>query len=95
MDAVVKEGLTRFAAKHLSSSDACQLIEDRVYASLSTRSWPKPLKFPAPVRFEVELASPERSSDFIGRTGVEVLDPRRVAASGGSFWEAWDHFWPR
>jgi D-amino peptidase len=95
VDAVVKEGLTRFAARHLPASDACQLIEDRVHEALSKRVWPKPLKFPAPVRFEVELASPERANEYVGKTGVEVLDPRRVVSKGNSFWEAWDYFWMR
>ncbi|HLJ57025.1 MAG TPA: M55 family metallopeptidase, partial [Chthonomonadaceae bacterium] len=91
----VKIGLTRFSAVHLSASDACERIESQVEACLTARNWPKPLVFAPPVRFEVELASPERVSEFAGRTGVEVLDPRRVASTGDTFWEAWDHFWPR
>jgi D-amino peptidase len=95
VQAPVKEGLTRFSAKHLAASEACELIEERVYDSLSKRAWPKPLKFTPPVRFEVELASPERVNEFAGKPGVEVLDPRRVVSTAPSFWEAWDHFWPK
>lgn len=93
--APVKEGLSRFAAIHLAGPEACELIENRVYMALTTRSFPKPLRFADPVRFEVELASPERINEFIGKPGVEALDPRRVLATGATFWEAWDRFWPR
>jgi D-amino peptidase len=93
--APVKEGLTRFSAKHLASSEACAMIEDHVCHALTNRPWPKPLKFTPPVRFEVELASAERSTEFLGKPGVEVLNPRRVVATGETFWEAWDRFWPR
>jgi D-amino peptidase len=95
VDAPVKEGLSRFAAKHLAASEACGLIEARIHEALINRNWPKPLKFPPPVTFEVELASPERVNEFAGKPGVEVLDPRRVASTGTTFWEAWDHFWPK
>ena len=95
VEAPVKVGLTRFSAKHLAAAESCDLIEERVYESLTKRNWPKPLKFSPPVRFEVELASPERVDEFAGRPGVEVVDPRRVAATGDTFWEAWDRFWPR
>src|SRR5205807_1395762 len=83
-----------FVGAH-AMAEACEKIEAGVHESLSSRNWPKPLKFTPPVRFEVELASPERANEFAGRIGVEVLDPRRVVATGDTFWEAWDHFWPR
>src|SRR5438067_372929 len=49
VEAQVKEALGRYSARHLPASDACALIEGRVYAALASRNWPKPLKFPPPV----------------------------------------------
>src|SRR2546421_721826 len=47
--APVKVGLTRFSAKHLAATEACEKIEAGVLESLTERNWPKPLKFAAPV----------------------------------------------
>jgi D-amino peptidase len=94
--APVKVGLGRYAARNLAPHDACALIEARVQEALEHRDrWPKPLTFDAPVTFNVELHTPDRAAAFQGRTGVEVVGPRTVRASGATFWEAWDHFWYR
>ncbi len=93
--APVKVGLGRYSARHMPAVDACALIEGRVYSALARHDWPKPLKFTAPVSFEVELATPDRANDFMGKTGVEVVNPRLVASRAESFWQAWDQFWPK
>lgn len=91
--APVKVGLGRYTARHLPAVDACALIEGRVYSALTARDWPAPLKFSAPVEFSVELATPDRSTDFQGKPGVEVINPRLVASRADTFWQAWDQFW--
>lgn len=94
--APVKEGLGRFAARNMAAADACALIEEKVESALRNRAkWPKPLVFEAPVTFKVELATTDRANAFLGRTGVEVVGPRTVQATGKTFWEAWDAFWYR
>jgi D-amino peptidase len=94
--AQVKVGLGRFSARNMAPADACDLIESRVEEALRNRDrWPAPLKFDAPVTFNVELATPDRASSYHGRAGVEVTGPRTVRASGKNFWEAWDKFWYR
>ena len=93
VEAPVKIGLGRYSARHLPSNDACSLIEGRVYGALTRREWPQPLKFPSPVAFTVELATPDRVTDFMGRPGVEVVNPRLVVSRADSFWKAWDQFW--
>ena len=91
--APVKIGLTRFSARHKPANDACSLIEGRVYSALTMRNWPKPLKFPGPVEFKVELASPDRASEWAGKPDVEIVNPRLVVSRGETFWQAWDQFW--
>lgn len=95
VEAPVKTGLGRYAARHMPSGDACALIEGRVYGALSNRRWPRPLKFDPPVAFTVELATPDRAAEFAGRQGVEIANPRLVVSRGGSFWQAWSQFWSR
>src|SRR5205085_12579502 len=94
--APVKVGLGRFAAKNMAPADACDLIESRIEQCLRSRSnWPKPLTFDAPVTLKVELATTDRAAAFMGRTGVEIVGPRTVQATGRTFWDAWDAFWYR
>jgi D-amino peptidase len=93
--AAVKVGLGRYSSRHLPATDACALIEGRVYSALAGRNWPAPLKFAAPVSFAVELATPDRANDFMGKPGVTVENPRLVVSRAESFWQAWDQFWYR
>src|SRR5579875_4007965 len=93
--AQVKKGLGRFSSINMAPRDACSLIQMRVAQALSMRNWPKPLKFEAPVTFKVELATPDRASDFIGRSGVRIEGPRTVLSTADTFWQAWDQFWYR
>lgn len=94
--APVKTGLGRFGARHLAPADARALIEARATEALRNRAaWPKPLTFAPPVTFQVELATPDRAASFHGRTGVEIVGPRTVRATGENFWQAWDAFWYR
>ena len=93
VEAPVKVGIDRYSARHLAGPAACALIEGGVYNALTLRHFPKPLKFTAPVEFAVELATPDRAADFVGRPGVEQTGPRRVVSRSSSFWGAWDQFW--
>src|SRR5579884_2829827 len=93
--AQVKTGLGRFSSVNMAPRDACALIEMRVAQAVSLKRWPKPLKFSSPVTFRVELATPDRVSDFAGRTGVKVEGPRTVSSTADNFWQAWDQFWYR
>lgn len=92
----VKKSLSRYAARCLAPSDACQLIEAGVEKALKDRAnWPKPLKFTSPLELKVELASPDKSNVFEGRLGCEVLNPLLVTTKGDNFWQVWDRFWYR
>ena len=93
--APVKEGLGRYSARTLNHADACEMIEARVKQALTTRDWPAPYKPASPVTFTVELAAPDHALAFAGRTGVEIVDARKVVARGDTFWELWDRFWYR
>ncbi len=92
--ASVKTGLGRYSARHKPANDACALIEGQVYSSITLHNWPLPLKFSGPVTFAVELSTPDRANDFMGRNGVEIVNPRLIHSIAPTFWQAWDQFWP-
>lgn len=89
----VKTGMGRYAARHLPSSDACARIEAGTYTALTRNQFPKPLKFPPPVSFTVELATSDRANEFQSRAGVELVNPRIIVSTGETFWKAWTQFW--
>src|SRR5438067_2121142 len=93
--APVKTGLGRFSSRNMAPRDACTLIQMRVSQALSMRNWPKPYKVSSPATFKVELASPDRVNDFMGRTGVTIEGSRTVVSTAATFWQAWDQFWYR
>jgi D-amino peptidase len=93
--APVKMGLGRFSARNMAPKDACALIEMGSAQALSMRNWPKPYKVAGPVTFKVELATPDRVSDFVGRKGVRIEGARTVISTADNFWQAWDQFWYR
>ncbi|MDE2125865.1 MAG: M55 family metallopeptidase [Armatimonadetes bacterium] len=93
VEAPVKVGIDRYSARHLSGSAACDLIEERVANALTLHHFPKPLKFGSPVEFAVELATPDRAADFVGKPGVEQTGARTVVSRSTTFWGAWDQFW--
>lgn len=92
--APVKRSLHRFAADTLCHQEACSLIEEGVASALSVKRFPRAWKVAAPVEFKVQLASTEKGDNFINRRGVELVEDRVIVSRGGSFWEAWDQFWP-
>jgi len=92
--APVKKGLGRYSARHLPPAEARAIIESGARDAVARRpKWPSPLRFTAPVTFQVELTTPDRAEAYRGRAGVEVVGPRTVRATGENFWQAWDAFW--
>lgn len=96
VQAPVKRGLGRYAARCLAPKDACDLIENGVMTALrNPEQWPKPYKTPTPAEFKVELFMPDHSVPYRGKTGVEVVDPRTVVSRAENAWLAWDQFFRR
>jgi D-amino peptidase len=92
--APVKKGITRTCARCLPPSDAQALIENRVAEALGgSRQHPAPAKPSLPVELKVELTSPDKMADFMGKCGCEMVDARTIASRGDSFWKVWDQFW--
>lgn len=93
--AEVKRGITRYSAACLPPAQSLRLIEDGVCEALSRSmsEMPKPFVPRAPMTLRVELTSPDKVKDYIGRAGIEIVGPREVEARGRSFWDLWNRFW--
>jgi len=93
--AEVKRGITRYSAACLPPAQSLKLIEEGVCTALSrsVADMPPPYQPRAPMTLRVELTSPDKLKDYLGRTGINVVGPREVEARGRSFWELWDRFW--
>lgn len=95
MPAVVKWGQGRYAARCLPLLVSRALIEQRVTESLQPENL-KRLKVynPKPAVLKVELATPDRANQYMGKIGIEIQGARTVVSRGEDFWQAWDQFWP-
>lgn len=90
-----KRSLSRFAIRSLAPADACAKIELAAAEAILRRHRVRPFKPATPTTLTVELATPDRAAEFLGRTGVERAGDRRLIARGDDFYQAWDRFWHR
>jgi hypothetical protein len=74
---------------------ARELIEGKVAESLRARNLKRLRVFnPRPVMLKVELATPDRANQYMGKVGIEISGARTVISRGEDCWQAWDQFWP-
>jgi D-amino peptidase len=85
----VKQALGRFAARHLSPARACREIQAAAQEAVGARA-DAPVYDPgAPCTIEVQLAAPDHAEPYRSREGVELTDPRTVAITAPTWWQAW------
>ena len=75
--AIVKKGISRYAAQCLSPSKACQIIKDTASKALDRLAEIKPYKVPKPV-FEIEFVSVEIADLASTLTGIERVNPHTI-----------------
>jgi D-amino peptidase len=91
--AAVKKGLTRYSARQIPPLRARQMIEDGAKQSLRNLKATKPYVPAKPTTITIELASVEKAADFMGRYGVELVEPLKAVSRGKDWMEAWDQIW--
>ena len=92
---VTKWGIGRYSARHRAPVTVRVEIEAKVAAALGAAHLQSLRVFnPRPAVLKVELATPDRAAQYMGRTGVEIQGSRTVISRGEHFWQAWDQFWP-
>jgi D-amino peptidase len=95
VEAPVKVGLGRYAARSLAPADACDLIEAKAKEALSDLSRVKPYKPDEPATVRFELATAEDAKRYLSHPAVVREGDRAVVSRAGTFKEAWDQIWNR
>lgn len=85
----VKRGLGRFSARHLSPVKARELIETAARQALGDLASAPVYEPGAPCTIEVELATPDDADVYRHREGVTLQDPRTIAITAPTWWDAW------
>lgn len=89
----VKKGLSRYSARNIPPIRARQMIEDGVRRALSDRHWPKPYVPGAPTTITIDLSTVDTANQFMGRPGVEIVEPLKVISRGQNWMQAWNQIW--
>lgn len=89
----VKRGLSRHSARNVPPKIARQMIEDGARIALSSPIRTTPYVPAQPTTISVDLGSVDSTADFMGRAGVEIVDPLRVVSRGADWMTAWNQIW--
>jgi D-amino peptidase len=89
----VKKGLTRYSARNIPPVRARKMIEDGVYKALTTPIKVKPYVPRRPTTITIDLSTVDSASQFMGRHGVQIVEPLKVVSKGKDWMQAWDQIW--
>ncbi len=89
----VKRGLGRYSARQLPALRARELIEEGAARALKDLRAVKPYDPGRPCEIEVEFAVPDALDEHRNKTGVEILDSRRLVSRADDWWTAWKQFY--
>jgi D-amino peptidase len=89
----VKESFGRFSARNLPPEKARQLIEDGAAKALSDLDAVAPYDPGSPCEIRVEYATPDLTTKFAYRHGIEIVDPRTIVSRAETWLEAWRQFY--
>ena len=89
----VKHGLSRYSARNLPPMKARQLIEEGVARALGRPGRVKPYVPAKPTTITIELSTVDSAAQFMGRNGVEIVEPLKVVSRGKDWMTAWNQIW--
>lgn len=90
----VKKGLTRNSARLLPPVHARERIEQGAYEALKdVGRAPKPYVPAEPTTITIELSTVDTANRFMGRAGVEIVEPLKVVSRGTDWMTAWNQIW--
>jgi len=89
----VKKGLSRYSARNIAPARARQMIEDGAYRALSSPIKTKPYVPAKPTKLTIELSTVDTAANYMGRAGVEIVEPLKVVSRGKDWMQAWDQIW--
>jgi D-amino peptidase len=89
----VKQGLGRFSARNLPPVRARELIEEGAQNALRSRGAVAPYDPGRPCEIEVEFIRSNLVEPYRHRSGVEVVDGRKIVSRADDWWSAWRQFY--
>jgi len=89
----VKKGLSRYSARNIPPVRARQMIQDGIARALQSRDWPRPYVPTKPTTITIDLSTVDSANQFMGRHGVEIVEPLKVVSRGRDWMEAWNQIW--
>lgn len=93
----VKHGLTRFSARQIAPVKARKMIEAGAREAIENfragGPHPDPYDPGKPCEITIELSTVDTVRPFLGRHGVEIVDPLKVVSRGDNWQTAWDQIW--
>jgi D-amino peptidase len=90
---VVKHGLSRYSARQTPPQRAREMIEAGAKQALQNLQATRPYIPAGPTTITVELTTVDNANDFLGRPGVEFIEPLKVVSRGPDWRQAWDQVW--
>lgn len=89
--AAVKQGLSRYSARHLHPVNACRLIEKTAAEAVASCGGAKPYVPEAPVHIRIRVKSIDRiDEEFRNRAGVTIDDEKLIVETRADSWlKAW------
>ena len=89
----VKKGLTRYSARNIPPIKARQMIEDGAHKALTSKIKVKPYVPKKPTTITVDLGTVDSAATFMGRAGVEIVEPLTVVSKARDWMQAWNQIW--
>ena len=91
----VKTGLSRYSARQVPPVRARQMIEGgakRALTDLKKKNI-KPYVPAKPTTITVNLSTVDTANRFMGRPGVELVDPLKAVSKANDWMTAWNQIW--
>ncbi len=89
----VKRGLSRYSARQIPPVRARQMIEEGARQALANLKAVKPYVPARPTTITVEIATVDKTAEFRGRHGVQIVGPNMAVSRADTWLQAWDQIW--
>lgn len=89
----VKRGLSRFSARQIPPLRARKMIEEGARTALQNLGAVEPYVPARPTQIHIELGNVDSAPQFMGRHGVELVEPLRVVSRGADWLQTWNQIW--
>ena len=89
----VKRGLSRYSARQIPPVRARQMIEEGARQALANLKAVKPYVPARPMTITVEIATVDKTAEFRGRHGVQIVGPNKAVSRADNWLQAWDQIW--